>query len=93
MSVIKYNCCLFHSIFYSHSLIMSRYIKALAKLNPEIISLNIEKFSKIIFQLLGFNLIPLPRCATNYVLLKAYLKLWVCFLILMILISAGTAIS
>ncbi|XP_070495754.1 putative gustatory receptor 39b [Chironomus tepperi] len=73
-----------------HSITMRRNIKAF---NQEKFFLRVEKFSKIIFQVMGFNLIPLPGHKMNYILLKFYLKLWACILLFIIVISAGIGVN
>lgn len=75
-----------------HLVIMSRFIKAPFNLNQEKIFLQAEKFSKIVFQIVGLNLVPLPGLSINYKLLKTYLKLWACILLIVTLICTGIGI-
>ena len=42
---------------------------------------------------MGFNLISLTGYKINYILLKAYLKLWTCFLLFAALVGAGIGIN
>lgn len=72
---------------------MQQRYKLRTKSSKEKFFIRIEKFSKLIFQIVGFNLIPINKTGDYYILWKFYLKIWSFLMLLGVFIAAAVAIN